>query len=142
MFRQIIYKPENHPSNIGDDGIPILSPRLRRTINIGLPKTNTIQGVIDHLSKFCFIEASLMCPGRISIKARFSAIETDNSSSISHIDMMFRDGVHTLSNKIWIVSKHDTMMTSAEADVILNRTGNELSNTVIEYMVYIIDMLE
>ena len=111
----LIHKLECLPSNIDADGFPIRSPRLYRTCTFGLPDSNTIQGVISHLNMKCYVDDAVeIHPGRIAVKTRIS----DMYSAIL-LDKLFREGVHTMSEKIWKVSKYKQQMNSIVADYIL-----------------------
>ena len=145
MLTTLIHKPENLPSNIGEDGIPILSPRLYRSCAFDFPMTNTIQGVIDELNLKCYVEDAVqVMPEQIAVKARVD----DSMYSASWIDAMFREGVHNMSSKIWKVSKYNGQVTSADADSILYKNTKKYHMTDFledsdekNYIVYIIDML-
>lgn len=143
MLTTIIHKPENLPSNIGEDGLPILSPRLHRSCAFDIPMNNTIQGVIDELNLKCYVDDAVqVTPEQIAVKAR-----VDSTCSASWIDAMFREGVHNMSSKIWKVSKYNGRVTSADADSILYKNMKKYHMTDFledpaekNYVVYIIDM--
>ena len=140
----LIHKVECHPSNIDDRGFPILSPRLYRTCAFGLPDSNTMSGIISHLNMKCYIDDAIeIQPGRIAVKTRIS----DTYSTIL-LDKLFREGVHTMSEKIWKVSKYKKRMTSVEADYILyNNTSHYHMTDFLgdpddkRYIVFIIEVL-
>lgn len=134
----ILYKPDNLPSNIDANGIPILSPRLYKTCNIGKPIHNTTQGIIEHLKTCYFVENVLMLnEQQIAVK---SVSIYDYSEYL--IDKLFIEGVHTLSSKIWKATKYEELLTSDNADRILHQCPLlETTQSKKEFMVYVIDIL-
>ena len=139
----LIHKLEYLQSNIDANGMPILTPRLYRTCAFGLPDSNTLSGVISHLNIKCYVEDAIeLQPGKIAVKTRIS----DTYSAIL-LDKLFREGVHTMSEKIWKVSKYKQRMTSVEADYILysNMSHYHMTNFLGDpddknCVVFIIDM--
>ena len=143
MMEILIHKIECLPSNIDADGFPTLSPRLYRTCAFGLPDSNTISGIISHLNMKCYVDDVVeLQPGKIAVKTRIS----DMYSTIL-LDKLFREGVHTMSEKIWKVSKYKQQMTSIAADYILHNMSHYHMTDFVgdpddkSYVVFIIDML-
>ena len=137
MTTVLIHKPEILSLNIGSDGIPILSPRLYRTYAIGLPLSNTISGVIDHLNTLLFVESATQINGlKIAVKTKLT-----NTYELHTLNKLFTEGVHTLYSKIWRVTKYDSPMTSAEADRILCQKSACADDEPL-YIVYVIDVLK
>jgi hypothetical protein len=140
----LIHKPECLPSNIDANGFPILSPRLYRTYNIGLPESNTTYGVVNHLNSLSYVDDVVeIQTGKIAVKACIS-----DRYSVVLLDKLFREGVHTMSEKIWKVSKYIDAMTSVAADYILYETIKYYHITdflgdhaVKNYIVYLIDIV-
>jgi hypothetical protein len=140
----LIHKIECLPSNIDGLGFPILSPRLYRTCSFGLPDSDTIQGVIFHLNMKCYVEDAIeIHPGQIAVKTRIS----DTYSTLL-LDKLFREGAHTMSGKIWKVSKYKHLMTSVTADYILYNNMSQCHMTDFledpddkSCVVFIIEML-
>jgi hypothetical protein len=140
----LIYKPECLPSNIDVNGFPIRSPRLYRTYNIGLPESNTVSGILNHLNSLSYVDDAVeIQTGKIAVKSRISDIY-----SVVLLDKLFREGVHTMSEKIWKVSKYINEMTSIVSDYILYENINNYRVTDFlgdhadkNYVVYIIDII-
>ena len=144
MMEILIHKIECLPSNIDGNGLPVLSPRLYRTCAFGLPESDTMSGVISHLNMKCYVDDAIeIQPGRIAVKTRIS-----NTYSSILLDKLFREGAHTMSAKIWKVSKYKHRMTSVAADYILYNDTSRYHMTDFlgdpddkNCVVFIIDML-
>lgn len=140
MLTTLIHKPEILPHNIGDDGIPLLSPRLYRSWAVDFPITNTIGGVIQHLNQQCYVNYAVqISPEQIAVKTI-----VDNTYSASWIDAMFREGVHNMSPKIWRVSKYNGPIIKSDADFILykNMANHHMTEVDEKYnIIYIIDIM-
>ena len=144
MTSVILYKPCCHPDNIpAANEIPKVPPTLCRTLAMEskLP-TDSREGIKYYLLNYSFVDAVVIKNDQIIVKVYIDKVDY----VYDQIERIFKEGIHTLSSKIWRVSKYKQFMTSSGADIILKKNICNCCkfycclDSKYDYIVYVIDM--
>ena len=129
MTSILVYKPERHPdaNQTNELGIPIIPPTLCRTINLKKLLKNDHEGLKDYLYNYSFIKKIKIRNNKIYVKVFVDKVD----HVYEHIQRIFRDGIHTLSNKIWKIENSIKFMTNREAEKFIN---NNICSTLNYYI--------
>lgn len=144
MTSILVYRPERHPdgNKINELGIPIIPPTLCRTVNMKKLLHNNREGLKDYLNSYSFIKKIIIRNNKLYVKVFVDKVDHVHE----HIQRIFRDGIHTLSNKIWKIENSIKFMTNLEAEKFIN---NDFCSTLnyyfcfdskYDYITYIIHM--
>jgi len=144
MTSILMFKPERHPeaNQTNELGIPIIPPTLCRTINLKKLFKNNQEGLQDYLYSYSFVKKIKIRNNLIYVKVFVDKVD----NVYDQIQRIFRDGIHTLSTKIWKIEQSDKFMTSLEAEKFICRDFCSTINYYIccdskyDYITYIIYM--
>ena len=144
MTSVILYKPCCHPDNIpAANEIPKVPPTLCRTLAMESKLlTDSREGIKYYLLNYSFVDAVVIKNDQIIVKVYIDKVDY----VYDQIERIFKEGIHTLSSKIWRVSKYKQFMTSSGADIILKKNICNCCkfycclDSKYDYIVYVIDM--
>ena len=144
MTSVILYKPCCHPDNIpAANEIPKVPPTLCRTLAMESKlATDSREGIKYYLLNYSFVDAVVIKNDQIIVKVYIDKVDY----VYDQIERIFKEGIHTLSSKIWRVSKYKQFMTSSGADIILKKNICNCCkfycclDSKYDYIVYVIDM--
>lgn len=145
MSTLLLFKPCCHPSNNirPDSGVPIIPPTLCRSLNLHsrLAEDSKI-GLVNYLYRYLFVKEAVIVGDQIMVKVNVEK----NYQVLNATDLLFKEGLHTLSNKIWRVSRNIELLTNGEADFYINKNLINYfkkyccCDSRYDYLVYVIDM--
>lgn len=144
MTSILVYKPERYHDKIqtNENGIPIIPPTLCRTVRLKKLSKNNHEGLSNYLSSYSFIKKVKIQDNQIYVKVFIDKLD----HLYEPIHRIFRDGIHTLSTKIWKIEQSNKLMTHFEAEKFINNDFCSILNYYIccdgkyNYITYIIYM--